>query len=73
MFVTEITPFGVKLQEAIADAGISRAHVAAEAGVTEAAVRNWIRGEREPNSKYLPGIARVTGKPIAWFFEEVAA
>ena len=61
------------MQEAREAAGLSRAELAEHALATEAAVRLWETGQREPRLKYLKRIAEATDRPLAWFFEEVAA
>ena len=67
------TPLGGRVQEARQAAGLSRAELAEKAGSTEAAVRLWENGQRHPRIKYLQRIAVATDRPLAWFFEEVAA
>lgn len=61
------------MQEARKAAGLTRAELAEHAQSTEAAVRLWESGQREPRLKYLKRIADATDRPLAWFFEEVAA
>lgn len=71
--MTNGTPLGRRVQEAREAAGLSRAELAERALATEAAVRLWETGQREPRLKYLKRIAEATDRPLAWFFEEVAA
>lgn len=52
---------------------MTRAELAEHAQATEAAVRLWENGDREPRLKYLKRIAAATDRPLTWFFEEVAA
>lgn len=70
---TNGTPLGRRVQEARKAAGLTRAELAKHAQSTEAAVRLWESGQREPRLKYLKRIADATDRPLAWFFEEVAA
>lgn len=67
------TPLGRRVQEAREAAGFTRAELAEHAQSTESAIRLWENGEREPRLKYLKRIADATERPLAWFFEEVAA
>ena len=71
--LTEGTPLGERIQEAREAAGYTRAELALKALSTEAAVRLWETGQREPRLKYLKRIADATGRSLSWFFEEVAA
>ena len=47
--------------------------LAEQIGATGRSVQFWEYGQRMPRITYLTAIAEATGKPIAWFFEEVAA
>ncbi len=67
------TPLGTRIQAARVGAGLTRAELAEHALSTEAAVRLWETGQREPRLKYLKRIAEATERPLPWFFEEVAA
>lgn len=69
----ESTPLGSKLQQARQAAALSRAELAAVIGATERAVQFWETGQRMPRMRYLRAISAATEKPVAWFFEEVAA
>ena len=70
---SESTPISVRVQEARKGANLSRAQLAEQIGSSEAAVRLWEQGLRVPRLKYLSGIAKATGREVAWFFEGVAA
>ena len=73
-FVSQnVTPLARRLQEARKTAGLTRAELAQHAQSTEAAVRMWETGQRQPRMPYLIRIATATGRDVSWFFEEVAA
>lgn len=48
-----------------ADPPMSKALLAREIGVNRATVGRWERGERTPDRKYLPTIAKLTGASIS--------
>ena len=48
----------VRLVRALKKSGKSRAQVAGECGVTDGAVKHWLRGVRIPRPKYWAAIAR---------------
>jgi transcriptional regulator with XRE-family HTH domain len=52
---------------------MTRAELAEAAQSTEAAVRMWENGLRQPRMPYLIRIAAATEREVSWFFEEVAA
>lgn len=68
-----VTPLAKRLQEARKAKGMSRAQLAEAAQSTEAAVRMWETGRRQPRLPYLIRIAQATDRNVSWFFEEVAA
>lgn len=73
-FVSQnVTPLARKLQEARTAKGLTRAQLAEAAESTEAAVRMWETGRRQPRMPYLIRIAQATGRDVSWFFEGVAA
>lgn len=73
-FVSQnVTPLARRLQEARKTKGMTRAQIAEAAESTEAAVRMWETGKRQPRMQYLVRIARATERDVSWFFEEVAA
>jgi transcriptional regulator with XRE-family HTH domain len=61
------------LQKARKTKGLTRAELAKAAQSTEAAVRMWETGRRQPKMQYLIRIAQATDRDVSWFFEEVAA
>ena len=71
--MSEISPVGLRVQEARKGAGLTRGELAEQIGSSEAAVRLWEQGARVPRMRFLVGIARATGREISWFFEGVAA
>jgi transcriptional regulator with XRE-family HTH domain len=65
--------FGKRIRLARLEAGISRATLARRMAVSERAVAYWEDDEKTPRAEYYPRLAEATGKPVSWFFEEVAA
>lgn len=70
---TNVTPLADKLQAARAAKGLSPTQLAAAAGCTEAAVRMWERGDREPGGRFLVRLAAALDRDPAWFYEEEVA
>lgn len=62
-----------QVRRAREEAGLTQAELARRIGVTPRTVWNWEWGHREPRGKYLRLLAEVTGKPVTFFFEEIAA
>jgi transcriptional regulator with XRE-family HTH domain len=63
----------LQVRRARKEAGLTQEELAAAMGVTIRAVSHWEAGTREPRGKSLRNLAEATGKPVSWFFEEVAA
>ena len=61
-----------KLQEARTAKKLSQADLAKAIGATRRAVQFWEAGDRTPRLGNLVQIADVTGRDLAWFFEEEA-
>lgn len=68
-----VTTLAARLQEARQAKGLTRAQLAEAAESTEAAVRMWENGLRQPRMQYLVRIARATDRDVSWFFQGVAA
>ena len=41
-------------------------------GTDAVTISRWERGVVEPRPRFLRELSRISGKPIAWFFEEAA-
>lgn len=52
---------GDKIEEALKEKNMTQKQLAKEAGITEAAVSHYIKGDREPRSNTLGTIAAVLG------------
>lgn len=61
-----------RLREAIADSGLSIGEIAERIGVTKEAVKAWLTPRAKPTLARLHMLAKVTGKPVGWFFGEDA-
>jgi len=57
--------FGRWLKGAIEAANLNQVGLAVKMGVSEAAVSDWVRGNREPGEDNLRKMARVLGLPVA--------
>lgn len=64
--------FGGRIREARKELGMSQNKLARALEVSDRAVQNWEQGRRSPRTYLLKRLSEVTGKPIAWFFEEAA-
>lgn len=49
-------------------AGLTQAELARRVGVTGECVSLWERGQRTPNSAYIPALAKACGVGPGWFF-----
>lgn len=67
------SPFATRLREAQRDAGMKNEECAREIGVTLRTWQHWRSGSTEPrHTGQRAAVARLLGKPLAWFFEEAA-
>ena len=71
--VMEQTSVARKVREARDSTGLSQVKFAEKIGASGRAVQAWEYGTRTPRMDALRQMSRVTGKPVAWFFEEEAA
>jgi transcriptional regulator with XRE-family HTH domain len=62
-----------RIRTARKEAGLTQKVLAAKVGCSEKSVNLWETTERVPDLTFLLGIARATGKDVAYFTEEVAA
>jgi DNA-binding transcriptional regulator YiaG len=65
--------FSDRVRQARVACGMNQSELARELGVSYRAVQTWEGGINIPRSQHLRALAAVTGKPVSWFFEEVAA
>ncbi|HET8631128.1 MAG TPA: helix-turn-helix transcriptional regulator [Thermomicrobiales bacterium] len=64
---------GARLREARLAAGKGQREAAAAAGITQRGLSLWEYGQRPVRAVALRRLARLYGKPLAWFFDEEAA
>lgn len=57
-----------KLGEAMSKPPLKQAEVAVACGVTKQAVQGWLKTGRF-DKKHLPTLAKVTGRPLAWWLD----
>ena len=57
-----------QLRQAIADAGMTISGLASELGCDRTTIHRWLTGEQEPISGALADVARLTSKPMEYFF-----
>lgn len=57
----ERSAFALRLEQALKNKGITQKELAARAGVTEAAMSHYIKGDRTPRSSVLARIADALG------------
>lgn len=65
--------FGNRVRLARFEAGLSRAKLARELQVNERTVAYWEDEDRIPRPEYLPRLADLTGKSVAWLLNGEAA
>ncbi len=61
---------GEQIRSALKEAGLTQEEAAHRLGKALQTVSNWIRGLTEPKHGDIRAIAKVTGKPVAYFFAE---
>lgn len=62
---------GRRIRDARRAKGLKQAELARELGLSDArTIRNYESGVRIPAYEIMDGIARITGKPREWFFDE---
>lgn len=62
--------FSRKLRQARAEAGFSQKEIGEAIGLSDKAVSTYETGSVEPSLENLNIIAKLTNKPISYFFEE---
>lgn len=65
--------FASRVKRARREAKLTQENLAREIGCTTRSVQGWEAGDSLPRGARLRGLAEVTGKPVAWFYEEEAA
>lgn len=61
--------FVKKLKVALAEAGLNQTELAEKMGIKKQSVSNWFAGYRNPKLQTLKKIAKATGKPLSYFFD----
>lgn len=60
-----------RIRQAREEAGLTQEHLGATLGVSPDAIANWEKLRRKAGLDDLVDIARITGKPLPWFFGEM--
>ena len=60
--------FGLRLQEAIKQSGMSQSELGRRLGTTSQSVNGWCQSGVIPRKDVLEKIPKITGKPLYWFF-----
>ncbi len=58
-----------KIKTAVKEAGLTQQKFAKQIGISETAISRWAAGNRNPSISSLKKIAKATGKPLNYFFE----
>lgn len=53
--------------------GLTQRELGETLGIDQVNISRWERGIAEPRIKHLRQIAVLSGLPLSWFFDEVAA
>ena len=61
-----------KLKLAMLEAGLNQVALAQKLGLRSASVSKWLVGDNNPKISTLEKIAKVTGKPVNYFFDNSA-
>lgn len=64
---------GARIKKARGEAKLTQRQLALSLGVDAMTISRWERDEYQPSIRSLSEIATLTGKPLPWFFGEVAA
>lgn len=67
---TEVVSFGERLAAAMKLAGESKSSLARKSGLSEAAIRGYLKGDSSPSIVQLMKLAKATGINAAWFLGE---
>ena len=54
---------------ALLDSGINQTKLAKELGISRQSLSEWLSSSANPKLEYVRKIAKITGKPINYFFE----
>ena len=65
---TNETIFSQRLNQALAELGLSQSELARRIEVTPQAVQRWCNGDSLPRARALSAMAVILGKPNHWFF-----
>lgn len=68
--LNELGVFSTRLSEAMAVLGDNKSSLARKTGLSEAAIRGYLKGRSSPSIEQLMKISKVTGISAAWFLGE---
>ena len=60
---------GVKIKNAMKEAGLTQENLARKIGVKQSEISRWVIGKRVPKLSTLKKISAATGKPLSFFVE----
>ncbi len=60
---------GIKIKEAIKEAGYTQSAFEKKIGIGENLISRWVSGDRNPSLTSIKKIAQATGKPLYYFFD----
>lgn len=62
-----------RIRQARRDLGLTQVELAAKLSVTTRSVQGWEAGTAAPHARTLRALAELSGRPVAWFYEEAVA
>jgi len=63
-------PLNKKIKIALLDSGINQTKLAKELGITRQSLSEWLSSSANPKIDYIRKIAKITGKPLNYFFDK---
>ena len=58
-----------KLKLAMLESGLTQTDLAKKIGITQSSINKWIDGTNNPKISTLKKVAKATGKPVNYFFD----
>ncbi len=63
-------PLNKKIKIAMLDSGINQTKLAKELGISRQSLSEWLATSSNPKIEQIKKIAKITGKPLNYFFEK---
>lgn len=62
-------PLNKKIRAAMLDSGLNQTQLAKKLGISRQSLSEWLSTSANPKIEYIRKIAKITGKPVNYFFD----